>query len=114
MVDDLVPRPGHRLFQPEHVLPDRVGRCRLFHGVIELWVPSRLVHWPRGRGVRELSDGFDDPVPGRRSVIVASECEFGSSSGSLLERLITVALEHQLRRPPNVDLGYHGTTPLGS
>jgi len=68
---------------------------------------SRSVHWPRGRGVGQLSDGYHDPVPGRRSVIVASECEFGGSSSALLERLITVALEHQLRRPPNVDLGYH-------
>jgi hypothetical protein len=62
---------------------------------------------PRGRGVGQLSDGFHDPVPGRRSVIVASECEFGSSSSALLERLITVALEHQLCRPPDVDLRYH-------
>jgi hypothetical protein len=64
---------------------------------------------PRGRGVGELSDGFHDPVPGRRSVIVASECKFGSSCSALLERLITVALEHQLRRTPNVDLGYHAS-----
>jgi hypothetical protein len=68
---------------------------------------SRSVHRPPGCGVGELGHGCHDPVPGRRSVIVASECEFGSSSSALLERLITVALEHQLRRPPNVDLGYH-------
>jgi hypothetical protein len=65
----------------------------------------RSVHWSRGRGVGELSDRFHDPVPGRRSAIVASE--FGSSSSALLERLITIALEHQLRRAPNVDLGDH-------
>ena len=60
-----------------------------------------------GRGlVRELGHGGHDPVPGRRSVIVASESEFGSSSSALLECLITVALEHQLRRPPDVDFGY--------
>jgi hypothetical protein len=67
----------------------------------------RSVQRPRGRGVGEFGDGRHDPVLGRRSVIVASECEFGSSSSALLQRLITVALEHQLRRPPDVDLRYH-------
>jgi hypothetical protein len=43
----------------------------------------------------------------------ASECEFGSSSSALLERLITVALEHQLRGTPNVDLRYHSTRMYG-
>ena len=33
-------------------------------------------------------------------------CRHGSS-GAFLEGLLAVALEHQLRRPPNVDLGYH-------
>jgi hypothetical protein len=65
------------------------------------------MHWPRGRSVGELSDGFHDPVPDRRSVIVNSECQLGSSSSALLQRLITVALEHQLRGSRNVDLGYH-------
>jgi hypothetical protein len=50
------------------------------------------VHWPLGSGVGELGDSFHDPVPGRRSVIVASEGEFGSSISALLERLITYRL----------------------
>jgi hypothetical protein len=68
---------------------------------------------PGGRGVGELSDGFHDPVPRSRSVIVASEREFSSSSSTLLECLLAVAPEHQLRRTPNVDLGYHSDTMYG-
>jgi hypothetical protein len=74
---------------------------------------SRSVQRPPGSGVGELSDGFHDPVPDRRSVIVASECEFGSSSSALLERLLAVALDHKLRRPPDVDLGYHTAKATG-
>jgi hypothetical protein len=68
------------------------------------------VQRPRGRGIGELSDGFHNPVPDGRSAVVASECEFFCSSSALLERLITVALEHQLRRSPNINLGYHSDT----
>jgi hypothetical protein len=60
-----------------------------------------------------LSDGFHDPVPGRRSVIIAGECEFVSSRGAFLEGLLAIALEHQLRRPPDGDLGYHSTRMYG-
>ena len=74
---------------------------------------SPLVRWPQGHSVGELSDGFHDPVPGRRSVIVASESQFSSPISPLLERLISVALDHQLRRPPNVDLRYHTAKATG-
>jgi len=38
---------------------------------------------------------------------MAGECELVSSSGAFFESLLAIALEHQLRRTPNVDLGYH-------
>jgi hypothetical protein len=68
---------------------------------------SRSVHQPLGRGVRKLRHGRHDPTPGRRSVIIAGECEFVSSSGAFFEGLLAIALEHQLRRPPDFDLRYH-------
>ena len=61
-----------------------------------------------GRGfVRELGHGRHDPAPGRRPVGITGERELVSSSGAFLERFLAVALEHQLCRPPYVDLGYH-------
>jgi hypothetical protein len=61
-----------------------------------------------GRGlVGELGHGRHDPAPGRRPVVIAGERELVSSSGAFVERLLTVALQHELRRSPNVDLGYH-------
>jgi hypothetical protein len=61
-----------------------------------------------GRGlVLELSDGRHDPAPGYRAVIFAGERELVSPRGAFLERLVTLALEHQLRRSPDVDFGDH-------
>ena len=61
-----------------------------------------------GRGlIGELGHGRHDPALGRRTVVIASERELVSSSGAFVERLLAVALEHQLRRPPDIDLGYH-------
>jgi hypothetical protein len=55
-----------------------------------------------------LQDGVHDPAPGRRALSVAGGRELIiSSSGAFRLGLLAVALEHQLRRPPNVDLGYH-------
>jgi hypothetical protein len=63
-----------------------------------------------GRGVvGELGHRRHDPAPGRRPVVIAGERELVSSSGAFLERFLAVALEHQLRRPPNVDLRYQGS-----
>ena len=39
----------------------------------------------------------------------SGERELVSSIGAFLERFLAVALEHQLCRPPYVDLGYHAT-----
>ena len=69
--------------------------------------PCRSVHWPGRRGVCELDHGRHDPAPGCRSVIITGEREFVSSGSAFVEGLLSVALAHQLRRPPNVDLGYH-------
>ena len=61
-----------------------------------------------GRGlVGELGDGVRDQAPGGRAVLVAGGRELIGSSDAFVERLIAVALEHELRRPPDVDLGYH-------
>ena len=69
---------------------------------------------PAGRGlVLELGDGRHDPTPGRRAVMIAGERELVSSSGAFLERSLAVALEHQLRGPPDVDLGYHSAKMYG-
>ena len=56
--------------------------------------------------VHELLDGGHDPAPGSRAVVIAGERQFVSASRALLECVVTIALEYELRRPPNVDLGY--------
>ena len=58
----------------------------------------------RRGGIRELSDRGSDRAPHGRSVVVIVGFEFVSSGGAFLERLFAIALEHELRRPPNVDL----------
>ena len=45
--------------------------------------------------------------------MIAGERELVSSSGAFLERSLAVALEHQLRGPPDVDLGYHSAKMYG-
>ena len=58
-----------------------------------------------GRGlVRELLDGGHDTAPSSRSVVIAGERQLVSASGALLEGVVAVPLEHELRSPPNVDL----------
>ena len=57
--------------------------------------------------VGELDDGVHDPAPCGRAVVVAGGHELVSSSGAFLERLVAIAPEYQLRRPPNVDLRDH-------
>jgi hypothetical protein len=61
----------------------------------------------RRGGICELGDGGSDPAPHGRPIIVASGYEFVSSGGAFLERFVAIALEHQLRRPPNVDFRDH-------
>ena len=60
-----------------------------------------------GRGlVRELLDGGHDTAPGSRAIVIAGECQFVRASSALLKCVVAIAFEHELRRPPNVDLGY--------
>jgi hypothetical protein len=85
-----------------------------------------LVRWPAGRAsirlrneirrsvqrtawrlVRELVDGGGDAAPHRGAVIILLGREFIGARGAFLERLVAVALQHQVGGPPNVDLGYH-------
>src|SRR5258707_8301062 len=51
--------------------------------------------WPRWCFVRELHDGIGNPAPGRRAVVIAVGRELVGADGSLLERFLAVALEHQ-------------------
>ena len=60
---------------------------------------------PTGRDLgRELGHGRHDPAPSRRPGIVAGERQLVSSNRAFLERSLAIALDHELRRPPNVDL----------
>src|SRR6202011_185872 len=65
------------------------------------------VHRAGRRLVRELPDSVGDPAPSRGAVTIAGGHELVGSGGAFLERLVAIALEHQLRRPPNVDLRDH-------
>jgi hypothetical protein len=52
----------------------------------------------------ELRDSGSDPAPHCSPVVVAGGHELVSWGGAFVECLVAVALEHKLRRPPNVDL----------
>ena len=63
---------------------------------------------PSGRGlVRDLLDGGHDTAPGSRAIVLARERQLVGASSGLLKRVIAIAIEHQLRRPPDVDLRDH-------
>ena len=70
MVDDLVPRLGERLSQPAHVLPDRVGRHRLFHCVIEFDADPVVVDHVTSMSVEE---GEEPPEGGSQATWLASD-----------------------------------------
>jgi hypothetical protein len=57
--------------------------------------------WPRWCFVRELHDGIGNPAPGRRAVVIAVGRELVGADGSLLERFLAVALEHQVGGAPD-------------
>jgi len=60
---------------------------------------------PVRRGLaRELLDRGHGTAPGSRSIVVAGERQLVSASRALLKCVVAIALEHELRRPPNVDL----------
>src|SRR6516165_3316215 len=64
--------------------------------------------------VRKLRHGRHDPAPGGRPGIVAGKRQLVSSNGAFLERSLAIALEHELCRPPNVDLGYQSARLMKS
>jgi hypothetical protein len=106
---------------PEHAAPDRPaiftssGRTATFHWSTVLGPKRNRSTLPRTRSVqspgwgrvRELGDSGSDPAPHGRAGVVAGGHELVSSGGAFLERLITIAFEHKLRRPPDVDLPDH-------
>jgi len=55
--------------------------------------------------------GFQSP--GRRAVVIPVSRELVRARRALLERLFTVALQHQSGGAPDVDLGYHATNTAG-
>ena len=59
--------------------------------------------------VRELDDCSGDPAPDRRAFMVAGGVEFAGAGGAFGLGLVAVALQHELRRSPDVDLGYHAS-----
>jgi hypothetical protein len=56
-------------------------------------------------GVDELPDGVRDPAPKRHAVVIAGRWELVGPRGAFLERLLAIALEHQVGGAPDVDLG---------
>ena len=60
------------------------------------------------RRVGKLLDGGGDPAPGVRAGVIAIRRELIGARDALLERLISVALQHQGGGTPDIDLGYHG------
>ena len=68
-----------------------------------------------GRGlVGKLGHSGHDPTPSCRPVIVPGKRYFVGSCGAFVERLIALALDHELRCPPNVDLGYQSARLMKS
>ena len=68
-----------------------------------------------GRGlVREFGHGRHDSAPGSCSVVIAGERQLVSASRALLKCVVAVALEHELRRPPNIDLRDQSGTVMKS
>jgi hypothetical protein len=63
--------------------------------------------------VRELIDRIDNPTPDRRAAGITSGRELVGPFSPFHQSCIAVAFEHQVRRAPNVDLGYHVTKARG-
>ena len=67
---------------------------------------TSLVDLARRSLVGQLGHGGHDTAPGSRAIVIAGECQFVRASSALLKCVVAIAFEHELRRPPNVDLGY--------
>src|SRR6202040_451613 len=74
------------------------------------------VHRPGRRFVCELGDRIPDPAPDRYAVVIVGGCQLIGARFAFLERLLAIALEHQVGGAPDIDLGYHAakTAPLRS
>ena len=72
------------------------------------------MHRPRRGCIRKLGHRRHDPAPGRRPVIIAGGRKLIRAQSAFLKYTITVALEHKLRRPPNIDLGYQSALLMKS
>ena len=70
MVDDLVPRPGQHLSQPAHVLPDRVGRRRLFRFVVEFGLDPFVIEHVSSMSVDE---GEEPPEVGSQATWLSTD-----------------------------------------
>jgi len=62
-----------------------------------------------------LGDGIPDPAPDRYAVVIVGGCQLTGARFAFLERLLAIALEHQVGGASDIDLGYHAakTAPFG-
>ena len=94
---------GQRSFVEKYVFNNKRVRATM-----TVSGPFRSVQRSGRRGVGELLDGGGDPAPGVRACVIAIRRELAGARYALLERLISVALQHQGSGTPDIDLGYHG------
>ena len=86
---------------------ERIGYQEKTRSWRDRFGPVRSVRRSGRCVVRELLDGGGNPAPGRRAVVITVGRELVSARRALLERLLTVALQHQIGGAPDIDLGYH-------
>jgi hypothetical protein len=72
------------------------------------------VHPARRGLIRKLGHRRHDTAPGRGAVVIAGERQLVCATGGLLKSAVAIALEHELRRPPNVDLRYQNARLMKS
>lgn len=63
--------------------------------------------------VGQLNDGIRDPTPCRRAVLIIGGSELVGAHHAFRKRVVAIAIEHELCRSPDVDLGYHATKVYG-
>src|SRR5437764_15495213 len=63
------------------------------------------VHRPGRRFVCELGGRIPDPAPDRYAVVIVGGCQLIGARFAFLERLLAIALEHQVGGAPDIDLG---------
>jgi hypothetical protein len=69
---------------------------------------SRSVSAPgRAAFVRELRDCICDPAPDSLAVVIIGGRQLVSALGAFRLGLLAVALEHQVRGPPDLELRFH-------